>query len=103
MTGKVSRRKLIEAAGLAALAPPLSAAVSAPGPRFEGPDTPKICLSMNDGGSGVDAARRIKQLGVDHVLSGGPPIPWEGARLRAQMDQLKANGLSLGNLMIVGF
>src|SRR5260370_42351380 len=103
MTGQISRRKLMEAAGVAALAPPLSAAASVPGPRFEGPDTPKICLSIGDGGPTPETARRIKQLGGDHVLSGGPPIPWEAARLRRQMDQLKANGVTPGNLMIAGF
>ena len=107
MKGKVSRRKLIEAAGFTALAPPLSAAVSVPGPRFEGAETPKICLSIGDGGqsssSSQDVGRRIQQLGVNHVLSGGPAIPWDEDRLRDQMERLKANGLTLGNLMIAGF
>src|SRR5260370_34358278 len=103
MTGQISRRKLMEAAGVAALAPPLSAAASVPGPRFEGPDTPKICLSIGDGGPTPETARRIKQLGVDHVLSGGPPIPWEAAPLRSQMGQLQANGVTLRNLVIAGF
>jgi mannonate dehydratase len=47
--------------------------------------------------------RRVKQLGVDHVLMGGPPIPWQEADLRARMERFKAGGLSLGNLMIAGF
>ncbi|MGB7761858.1 MAG: mannonate dehydratase, partial [Bryobacteraceae bacterium] len=51
----------------------------------------------------VDPARRIKQLGVDWVLSGGGPIPWDEARLKEQMDRLKGSGLNLGNLMIQGF
>jgi mannonate dehydratase len=51
----------------------------------------------------VDSARRIKQLGVDWVLSGGGPIPWDEIRLKEQMDGLKASGLNLGNLMIQGF
>ncbi len=47
--------------------------------------------------------RKIKQLGVDYVLSGGPPIPWQEADLRARMERLKAAGLTLCNLMIAGF
>jgi len=71
-------------------------------PPFEGKDTPKIALDAGDGG-GPESLRRIKQLGVDWVLSGGPPIPWEESRLREQMDRIKAAGLNLGNLMIAGF
>jgi mannonate dehydratase len=99
MDSRVSRRRLMQTAGVAALASPLGTAAPAE-PRFEGPDTPKICLAIGDG---ENAARRIKQLGVDHVLSGGPPIPWTEAALRETMDRLKADGVKLGNLMITGF
>ena len=74
-----------------------------PEPRFEGKDTPKICLGVGDAGAAEGGPRRIKQLGVDYVLSGGGPIPWEEARLKEQIDRLKADGLTLGNLMIAGF
>ena len=47
--------------------------------------------------------RRVKQLGVDHVLTGGPRIPWQESEIRSTMDSFKAGGLSLGNLMISGF
>jgi len=109
MNGKISRRRLIETAGIAALASPASAAAAMPAPRFESKDTPKIALSAGDGGApsgpgaGVDSARRIRQLGVDWVLGGGPQIPWTEARLKEQMDRFKASGLTLGNLMIAGF
>src|SRR5512140_2163918 len=148
MSSNISRRRLIETAGVAALATPAARGLTMPEPRYEGKDTPKICLAVGDGGGlgggvrggapggaapgaaagappatapggGVQAgvpgaggrglggpgavnetsARRIKQLGVDYVLSGGPRIPWEESRLRAQMDGLKAVGLTLGNLM----
>ena len=91
-------------------------------PRFEGKDTPKIALSAGDGGftggrggaaaavpgppttpTAVDAARRIRQLGVEWLLGGGPPIPWEEATLKEQMERHKASGLTVGNLMIGGF
>ena len=133
----ISRRKLMQTAGIAALASPASAAGVMPAPRFEGRDTPKIALSVGDGGGGgrggagtgapggtqgapqgaapggtppaapatqpVDSARRIKQLGVDWVLSGGGQIPWDETRLKGQADRLKASGLTLGNLKIQGF
>jgi mannonate dehydratase len=47
--------------------------------------------------------RRLKQLGVNDVLMGGPPIPWQESDLRSLMDLLKSGGLSLGNMMISGF
>jgi mannonate dehydratase len=103
MNGRVSRRRLMQTAGVAAFASPLGAAAASSEPRFESPDTPKICLAIGDGGGLETSARRIKQLGVDHVLSGGPRIPWDEAGLRNQIERLKADGLSLGNLMIAGF
>src|SRR5438094_10277408 len=127
MGSKRSRRTMLKTAGIAALGMPAAsrgsasgaaAAAEAPstipkaGPRVEGTDTPKICLEANLGGAAPGAspeeaaaasARRIRQLGVDHVISGGPPIPWEENRLREMMDRLKNNGLTLANLMIVGF
>ncbi len=104
MNSKLSRRSLLQTAGLAAAATS-SGIVAAP--VSEGKETPKICLQF--GGSGgaegafEAACREVKQLGVDHVLSGGGPIPWEESRLRSQMDRFKEQGLSLGNLMVSGF
>jgi mannonate dehydratase len=81
-------------------------------PRFEGKDTPKICLEVGTGGgppgasadeTAAASARRIRQLGVEYVLSGGGRIPWEESRLREMIDRLKTNGLTLANLMISGF
>jgi len=63
--------------------------------------TPKIALEL---GSTDDAGmRRVKQLGVNHVLTGGPPIPWQEADLQVLIDKLKRGGLTLGNMMIDGF
>lgn len=103
----LSRRTLLAAAGVSALALPAPAA-QIPGPRSEGPDTPKLALEVGAGGIAAGTMeeagmRRIKQLGVDHVLGGGPRIPWDEAGLRSRIDQLKAGGLTLGNLMIGGF
>jgi mannonate dehydratase len=79
-----------------------------PGPRFEGKDTPKIGLGVGDGnapGANDIAAscHRLKQIGVDWALSGGPPIPWEEAQIKELIDHYQSHGITLGNLMIGGF
>ncbi len=109
MNSQMTRRSLIQAAGMAAFAAPINAAARGQAARSEQTEAPKICLPAGLGGygpgSGGDeaAARRIRQLGVEHVISGGGRIPWEEGKLREMMDRLKANGLTLGNLMISGF
>src|ERR1019366_8062149 len=120
---KFSRRTAMEILGAIALTPaaegPL-AATQVPAAPKEGTDTPKIALSMSDGGGfggggrggadgGVAAStapdplagpRRTKQLGVDHVLGGGPGSPWTEASLNAIMQRFKAVDITVGNLMI---
>lgn len=70
-------------------------------PVIEGPDTPKLCV-----GSGANASEKqmqlIKQMGIDHVLMGGPRIPWKTDDLRNIMDRFKNNGLTVINMMIGG-
>lgn len=65
-----------------------------------GPDKPKICML-----SSFDRAymRKIKQIGVDYVITGGPQIPWTQKSLTDAMDQFKAEGLMVINMMIGGF
>lgn len=103
----MTRRDLMRSAGVAAVAMPAGAAAAMPEPHFEGDSTPKICLDAGWGSGEENAvkasARRIKQLGVNYVISGDGRIPWEESRLRAMMDRLKANGLTLANVMISGF
>ena len=103
----LSRRNVLRAAGGAMLVP-AGAAEEIPGPRREGESTPKICLETGAGGLAAGAMdeagmRRIKQLGVDYVLTGGPPIPWSEEEVRSRIDKLKSGGLILYNMMIVGF
>jgi mannonate dehydratase len=88
-----------------AAAVPAPSAVARPklsGTSSEGGDTPKICLGF---WGTVDEAglRRVKQIGVDYVLTGGPNIPWNEADIRARMDAFRAGGLTLCNMMISGF
>lgn len=104
MSSRFSRRQILQAAGAAALADSAGPA----GLAAEAKDTPKICLGLGDANTTAGAldeatAKRIRQLGVDYVLSGGPKIPWEENQLRQMMDRLKSKGLTLGNLMIAGF
>ncbi len=78
-----------------------SASLEAPTPIADNPNTPRLCV-----GASRDAdekvMRQIKQIGVDYVLMGGPPIPWTEEGLRAIMDRFKANGLTVINMMIGG-
>jgi len=92
----------MQAAGATALATSATPAAPALGMGVEGPDTPKLCMGI--GGNMTEAGmRRWKQIGIDHVLSGGGPIPWQEADIRSRMERLKAGGLTLANMMIVGF
>ncbi len=114
MRNRPSRRTVLKAAGTAFVLPAASRAsvLAAPGAgadrsRFEGTDTPKICLEGGPAAAATPeaaaAARGITQLGVTHVISGGGRIPWEEAGLKQMMERLRANGLTLANLMISGF
>ena len=106
MNSKISRRGLIRAGGAAALAPlPQGRAATMPAPRFEGPDTPKICLISGDGGGAdaADAARRLKQLGINYVMAGAGRIPWTEADLKATIERYRGWGLTVANIMIAGF
>ena len=122
MNVKVSRRAILKSAAVAGALTTISpeAHGQMTPPRFEGADTPKVCLGLDaaPGAFGLPAttsgstaagdsdeagARKIRQLGVDYVISGGGRIPWDENRLRDLSDRLKKNGLTLGNLMIQGF
>jgi mannonate dehydratase len=113
MSSNVSRRRIMQAAGALAVTPSMvtetrAASAGKPWPIVEGPETPKLCLGVGDGGRGLEGqegagTRRIKQLNVDYVLSGGGRIPWREDDLRARIERYKAAGLTLYNLMIGGF
>jgi mannonate dehydratase len=71
-----------------------------PWPVVFGPDQPKICMLSSFDRSYM---RKIKQIGVDHVLTGGPQIPWTEKSLTEAMDRYRAEGLTVINMMIGGF
>jgi mannonate dehydratase len=97
----ISRRTLINALGGSVLPLPSFAADL-------GGALPKICLEIGGGSLAAgmldDAGiRRIKQLGVDYVVMGGPSIPWDEGEVRTRIERLKRGGLTLFNMMISGF
>ena len=110
-----SRRKMLQAVGATALSASIrgnSGLSFAIGARdiASTAGVPQIAIEIFRASSQAFAAsvddlaiRRVKQLGVNDVLTGGPPIPWQEDDLRAFMDRLKAGGLTLGNMMIAGF
>ena len=105
MKSDLSRRGILQAAGAAsaaAMAPAAAfAATSKQWPIEEGPDTPKISMGANIHDEA--SARRWTQIGVHHVLMGGPPIPWKEDDLRARIAKMKEYGITLYNMMIGGF
>ncbi|HEX9186624.1 MAG TPA: mannonate dehydratase, partial [Vicinamibacteria bacterium] len=107
MSARLRRRAFLRATGAAALAPAVPPALAlsaerAEWPPAEGPGTPRLCLGA---GAAADEKemRRIRQIGVESVLMGGPGIPWKEEDLRALVERFRKGGLAVANLMIGGF
>lgn len=105
---RISRRSALAATTAAAAAIPAAptpavAALATNWPILEGPNTPKICLDMATAFQNEKGARRLLQIGVKHVLTGGPKMPWTEAGLKENIAKLKGYGITLYNLMIGGF
>ena len=115
----LSRRKLIheilKGAGAAALSPAIAPLAGfaqhekkpwwlGNGMPQENTRTPKIACAIDlHNGVTDEAIRSVVQLGVFHVLAGGPAIPWTVEQLQPIVDKLKIGGVTLGNLMFAGF
>jgi mannonate dehydratase len=97
-----SRRGFLHATGAFAAAPTFATAATGAWPPAEADGVPKICLGVGME-AGDEEMRRLKQIGVDHVLMGGPPMPWTEAALRALVERFRTGGLTIDNLMIYGF
>ena len=69
----------------------------------EGPNTPKLGAPLSGRSITDTAMREVKQLGVNHVLMGGPRMPWIESELRETVDRCRSGGLEVGNMMIGGF
>ena len=112
---EISRRSLIKGLATTAVAPALlrvAASAQSQGKPWwlgtgmpqESADTPKIACAIDLAGGITEAAiRDVVQLGVYHVLSGGPTLPWTAGELQPLVDKLRASAVTLGNLMIGGF
>src|SRR5580704_17816382 len=101
---KFTRRTALEILGASALAPVVAADPQAttqvPAPPKEGKDTPKIAVGMGDSGAEpsrgapatdpAEGPRRIKQIGVNYVLGGGPQAPWTEESLNPIMQRWSA-------------
>jgi mannonate dehydratase len=103
MSSDCSRRTLIKGIASTTLVPSLTPGAVDAGMRGEGPDTPKISAPIARQNLDEAAIRRVRQIGVNYVLTGGPRIPWDEAELRSFVSTLKSGGLTLGNMMIAGF
>ncbi|HTF17184.1 MAG TPA: mannonate dehydratase [Chryseolinea sp.] len=69
-------------------------------PLSEGADTPRMVLGLPvDADSG--SMRRLKQIGVNYVSSVWGPGPWDERALRGHMNNFKAQGLTLINVMYI--
>ncbi len=107
MHSLLDRRRLLQALGAALAFAPGSARAGQARPQswrmpVEETGTPKICLGFY---MPVDDAniRKVKQIGVDYVLMGGPRIPWDEGEIRSRSERFKAGGITLYNMMISGF
>ncbi|HWJ54764.1 MAG TPA: hypothetical protein VNR90_01085, partial [Vicinamibacterales bacterium] len=111
----VDRRTLLKTMGAAALlgtAPARAAAArdaeaqtypaTFSGLPGDGPGRPRICLGAPPTADEAQI-RRLKQIGVSHVLMGGPATPWKEDELKARLDRFKAGGIEVINMMIGGF
>jgi mannonate dehydratase len=115
MSSVTSRRDLLKVLSAATLAPVVlqgRAAAQADqkpwwlgnGMPQEGSDTPKIADSIGTRDIADQTMRNVVQIGVYHVLGGGPSqLPWTVEQLQPMVDKLKTGGVTLGNLMIDGF
>jgi mannonate dehydratase len=108
VSNDLSRRNALK--GLAAITAMPAAAFSAQatytpasGMPPEGAGTPKIAAPVSIENLSAEALRQIKQIGVNYVLMGGPPMPWTEERLQDISEKLKASGLTAWNMMIGGF
>ncbi|MFL6353728.1 MAG: mannonate dehydratase [Bryobacteraceae bacterium] len=103
MSSEYSRRTLIKGLVSTTVLPPLKNGAVESGMHGEGRDAPKICAPIGRESLDEAAIRRVRQIGVDYVLTGGPRIPWNEAELRSFKSKLESGGLTLGNMMIAGF
>src|SRR2546428_420402 len=79
---------MMQAIGATALSPSVAPAAAVSGMGVEGRDTPKLCMGASAAHLDEGSLRRVTQLGVGHVVMGGPPLPDEGAH---NLEEMWAN------------
>ncbi len=99
---RLSRRNLLQIAGGAALSPVVPGSALARTSRPETGKVPKLCLGASSRADDKQI-RKLKQIGITHVLMGGPRIPWEESQLRTTMERFSSQGVTVANMMIGGF
>jgi len=108
LNSDISRRKMLQVMGVTALSasipgPVVPEALAESRETSATPGLPRIALEIPTAAVDEASMRRLKQLGVNDAIMGGPPIPWQESELRSVMEKLKFGDLTLGNMMIVGF
>jgi mannonate dehydratase len=104
----IRRRAFLQALTAAAAPTALAQSVRPRRVPEEGENTPKICaqignLRYSPGGFDEAGMRRIKQLGVNYVLtSEAVRPPWEEGALKAAMAKLSDAGLTLYHMYLPG-
>jgi mannonate dehydratase len=104
----MQRRAFLQALTAAAAPAALAQSVRPRRVPEEGENTPKICaqigsLRYSPGGFDEAGMRRIKQLGVNYVLtSEAVKAPWEEGALKAAMAKLTEAGLTLYHMYLPG-
>jgi mannonate dehydratase len=99
---------MMQAAAAAAVSVSSSQTQTVHGPApAEGENTPKICqqigsLQFSPGRFDEAGMRRIKQLGVNYVLTSEVHAPWDETSLKAVMARLNGGGLTLRHLYLPG-
>src|SRR5947207_14769525 len=102
MRSGLSRRRMMQAMGGAALSPVTLAEARVSWPPAESSNRPKICLGI---AQNTDEARmrRLKQIGVEYVLMEGPRIPWDETGIPCWRDRFKTVVLMPDHVVIVRF
>ena len=98
----VSRRRLLKTASSTALlgagTTALSAGFASTAPaNQESRPFPNLALEINGKLAAApfdeEGMMRIKQLGVNHVIMGGPKIPWDASEIRSNCCSTEGRGV----------
>ena len=93
----VSRRGFLGTAGALAVG-------GTRGQRPHGEERALPHLAVDVGAhSSPQQLRKLRQVGVDHVLMAGPPLPWTASELEERISRFADHGLAIANMRLDGF